>query len=40
MRFQVKFSNDLGDRVTIHDSSAGAAGSARFLLGIPEMPGQ
>ncbi len=40
MRFQVELSNDLGNRVTVHDSSAGAAGSPRFLLGVPETPSQ
>ncbi len=40
MRFQVQFSNDLGDRVNIHDCSIGGAGSACFLPGVPETPGQ
>lgn len=40
VRFQVGLSNDLGNSVAVHDDSAGAAGSARFLLGVQETPSQ
>jgi len=32
--------NALGNRLTVHDSCAGAAGSACFLLGVQETPSQ
>ena len=40
LRFQVELSNALGNCVTILDDSAGAAGSACFLLGVQETPSQ
>ena len=38
MRFQVN--NVLGNFVTVHNNSAGAVGSARFVLGVQEAPSQ
>jgi len=40
MRLQVELNNVMGNSLTVHDSSAGAAGSACFLLRVQETPSQ